>query len=171
MQRLPRDQTTVLTRQEDKARRDLTRLTRSPHRRPAKLIQSILLHGRRDQRRPHRPRSNSIDADPKPDLLVVKTAREGDNSTLRRRIIQKVWSANVGIDGSAINDCVAGFHVLEGIFGDEEVGVDIGVEGLEPLLSVVIALAKGPSCLAVAVHSCTEAWTYSVSSRIPFIMF
>ena len=136
MQRLPGDQTTILTRQKDETGRNLARLTRSPHRRPAKLIQSILLHRRGDERRPHGPRGNGIDADAEFDLLVVEAAGEGDDGALGGGVVEQVGAADVGVYGGAVDDCVAGFHVLEGVFGDVEIGVDVGVEGFEPLFSV-----------------------------------
>lgn len=136
MQRLPGDQTTILTRQKDEARRNLARLAWSSHRGPAELIQSILLHRRRDQRRPHRSGSDGVDADAEFDLLVREAAGEGDDGAFGGGVVEEVGAADVGVHGGAVDDRVAGFEVLEGVFGDVEVGVDVGVEGFEPLFPV-----------------------------------
>lgn len=69
MQALPRDKATILTRQKHETRRDLARLPWPPHRR-TKLILRIMLHRRRDQRRPHRSRTNAVNTDAEFKLLV-----------------------------------------------------------------------------------------------------
>lgn len=150
MQRLPRNQATILTRQKDKASRNLARLSRSPHRGPAKLIHSILLHRRRDQRRPHGSGSDGVDADAELDLLVREAAGEGDDGAFGGGVVEEVRTTDVGVDGGAVDDCVAGFEVLEGVFGDEEVGVDVGVEGLEPLFPVDGFRASNDFCFVVS---------------------
>lgn len=41
---------------------------------------------------------------------------------------KKVRAANVGVDGSIVDDGVSSLHVRKGVLGKEEVGVDVGVE-------------------------------------------
>lgn len=132
MQRLPRDQATILTRQKHEACSDLTRLTWSPHRR-AELILRIILHGRRDQRRPDWARCNSIDADAKRDLLVVEATGKGDDGAFGGGVVEEIGAPNVGIHRGAVDDRVAGLEMLKGVLGDVEGGVDVGIEGLQPL--------------------------------------
>ena len=94
-----------------------------------------MLHCARDQRRPDGPRADTVDADPELELLVGETAGEGDHGALGGGVVEEIRAADVGVDGGAVNDGVAGFHVLEGVFADEEDGVDVDVEGVEPLIS------------------------------------
>ena len=136
MQALPTNHTTILTRQKHKTSRHLTRLARSSHRRSAKLIHGIRFHGAGDQRGPYGARAYGVDADAVGDLLVVETAGEGDDGAFGGGVVEEVGAADVGVYGGAVYDCVAGFHVGEGVFGEVEVGVDVGVEGFEPLVSV-----------------------------------
>lgn len=106
MQRLPCNHTAVLARQEDKAGCDLARLGRSTHRIGAELIYCILLHGRGDQRRPHGPGSNGIDADAERDLLVVEATGKGDDGSLGGGVVQEVRAADIGVYGGVVDDCV-----------------------------------------------------------------
>lgn len=136
MQALPTNQTTILTRQKHKTRSNLTRLSRPPHRRRTKLILCILLHRTRDQWGPYRSRADGIDADAVGDLLVMETAGETYDGTFGGGVVEEVGTADVGVYGGAVYDCVAGGHVCETVFGEVEVGVDVCVEGFEPLVSV-----------------------------------
>lgn len=162
MQALPRDHTTILTRQENKAGRNLRRLRRPPHRR-GELILRILLHRGRDERCPNGSRADGVDTDAKGDLLIVETAGEGDDGAFGGRVVEEVGAADVGVYGGAVDDGVAGFHVREGVFGEEEVGVDVCVEGFEPLFS-----GRGG---LVTAQGMGGRWTYSESSAMPLIMF
>lgn len=137
VQRLAGNQATVLACQKHEAGGNLGRLTGSPHRSPAELIDRILLHRRRDQWGPDRARSDGVDTDTEFDLLVGKAAGEGDDGAFAGGVVEEVGAADVGVDGGAVDDGVTGFHVLESIFGDVEHGVDVGVEGSQPLVSVV----------------------------------
>ncbi len=65
----------------------------------------------------------------------METASEGDDGAFGGSVVEEVGTADVGVYGGAVYDCVAGFHVGEGVFGEVEVGVDVGVEGFEPLVS------------------------------------
>lgn len=136
MQALPTNHTTILTRQKHKTSRHLARLSRPPHWRRAKLIHRITLHRTRDQRCPYRARAHGVNADTEGDLLVVETAGEGDDGAFGGGVVEEVGAADVGVYGGAVYDCVAGFHVREGVFAEVEVGVDVCVEGFEPLVSV-----------------------------------
>lgn len=70
------------------------------------------------------------------DLLVVQAAGEGDDGAFAGGVVEEVGAADVGVHGGAVYDGVTGFHVREGVFGEVEVGVDVGVEGFDPLFSV-----------------------------------
>lgn len=133
MQALPSNHATILTSQKNKARRDLARLRRPPHRRPAELVLRILLHRGGNERRPNGPRADGVDADAEGDLLVVESAGEGDDGAFAGGVVEQVGAADVGVYGGAVDDCVPGFHVGEGVFGEVEVGVDVCIEGFEPL--------------------------------------
>lgn len=134
MQRLPRNQATILTRQEHEACSNLARLAGSPHRR-AELFLCIILHGRRNQRRPNRTGSNSIDADAEGDLLIVEPASEGDDGAFGGGVVEEVRAPNICVYRGAVDDCIARLEMLEGILGDIEGGVNVGVEGFQPLFS------------------------------------
>ena len=129
MQALPRYHTAILTRQKNKARRNLRRLRRTTHGRRAQLILRLFRHGGRDQRRPHGPRADGVDADTVSDLLVVQAAREGYDGAFAGRVVEQIGAADVGVYGGAVDDCVAALHVFEAVFGEVEVGVDVDVEG------------------------------------------
>ena len=136
MQALPSNHTAILTRQENKARRNLRRLCRPSHRRSAQLVLRLFRHGGWDERRPDGAGTDGIDADAVGDLLVVQAAGEGDDGAFGGGEVEEVGAADVGVYGGAVDDGVAGLHVREGVFGDVEVGVDVRVEGFEPLVSV-----------------------------------
>ena len=73
----------------------------------------------------------------------METAGEGDDGAFGGGVVEEVGAADVGVYGGAVYDCVAGFHVGEGVFGEVEVGVDVCVEGFEPLVSVEGVLVRG----------------------------
>lgn len=66
----------------------------------------------------------------------METASEGDDGAFGGGVVEEVRTSDVGVYGGAVYDCVAGFHVGEGVFGEVEVGVDVCIEGFEPLISV-----------------------------------
>lgn len=135
MQCLPRYQTAVLTCQEDEAGSNFRGLTRSAHGSPAELIHGILLHCRGDQWGPYGAGSDGVDADTESNLLVGQATGEGDDGTFGGGVVQKIGATDVGVDGGVVDDGVTRFHVLKSVLGDVEIRVDIGVEGLEPLIS------------------------------------
>ena len=128
MQALPGYHTAVLTRQKNKARRNLRRLRRTTHGRRAQLILCLFRHGGGDQRRPDGPGADGVDADTVSNLLVMQAAREGYNGTFGGCVVEQIGAADVGVYGSAVDDCVAALHVFEAVFGEVEVGVDVDVE-------------------------------------------
>lgn len=137
MQTLPGNHAAVLTRQEDEARPDLRRLRRTAHGR-RELVLGPVVHGRGHQGCPDWPGAHGVDADALADLLVVEAAGEGDDGAFGGGVVEEVRAADVGVDGGVVDDCVAALHMLEGVFGEVVVGVNVGVEGLEPLLSICI---------------------------------
>ena len=135
MQTLPRHETTILTGQKHKTRRDLTRLAGPTHGR-SELIDGILLHRGGDQGRPDRTGTDAVDADAELELLVGESAGEGDDGAFAGCVVEEIGAADVGVYGGAVDDRVAGFQVLEGVFADVEHGVHVCVEGADPLVSV-----------------------------------
>lgn len=141
MQTLARNQATILAGQEDKASSNLRWLPRSTHRRAAELVLSVFLHGRRDKWCPDWAWAHSIHTDAVRYLLVMQTAGEGDDGAFRACVIKEIRATDVGVDGGAVDDRVARFHVCESVFGKVEVGVDVCVEGFEPLIPLLPVLA------------------------------
>lgn len=82
-----------------------------------------------------RARAHSIDADAIADLLVAKSTSEGNDGTFGACVIEQIGPADVWVDRGAGDDGVALLHVWEGVFGEEEEGVDVSVKGLNPLFS------------------------------------
>lgn len=66
----------------------------------------------------------------------MQSTCEGYNGAFGGGVVEQVRASDVCVDRSAVAHGVAALHVLEGILGEVEVGVDVGVEGLQPLLSV-----------------------------------
>lgn len=135
MQTLPGNHAAVLTGQEDEAGRNLRRLGGAAHGR-RELVLGAVVHGRGHERGPDGARAHGVDADALADLLVVEAAGEGDDGAFGGGVVEQVRAADVGVDRGAVEDRVPAFQVLEGVFGEVVVRVDVGVEGLEPLLSV-----------------------------------
>jgi len=104
------------------------------HGRGAKLILCVFLHGAGNERCPDGTGADSVHADTVGDLLVVEPACERDNGAFAGGVVEEVGTADVGVYRGAVDDGVAGLHVREGVFGKVEEGVDVSVEGLEPLL-------------------------------------
>ena len=102
-----------------------------------------MIHRARHQRRPDRARTNSVDADAVADLLIRETASEGDDGAFGGGVVEEVGPADVGVYGGVVDDGAAAGHVWQGVFGEVEVGVDVGVEGGEPLVSGMGTLLVG----------------------------
>lgn len=54
------------------------------------------------------------------DELVGEAAGEGDDGAFCGGVVEEVGAADVGVYGGVVDDCGAGFHVGEGVFGEEE---------------------------------------------------
>jgi hypothetical protein len=156
MNDLPTDLRAVRRSKENKHSRDLTRLSATANGSVEALLR-VLRHGRHDQRRPNRTGSNGVDADALGHPLVAEPVGEGGDGALGARVVEQVWAADVGVHASVVDDGVAFGHVWEGVLGEVEEGcwdflvsfvqvvvvvvvwqawltVDVGVEGLEPLV-------------------------------------
>ena len=92
------------------------------------MILCPVVHGRGNKRGPDGPRADGVDADAFADLLVVESAGEGDDGAFGGGVVEEVGTADVCVYGGAVDDGVAALHVLEGVLGEIEVGVDVGVE-------------------------------------------
>ena len=66
----------------------------------------------------------------------MEAAGEGDDGAFGGGVVEEVGTADVGVYGGAVDDGVAALHMLEGVLGEVEVGVDVCVEGQQPLVSV-----------------------------------
>ena len=85
---------------------------------------------------PYRAWTDGVDTNTFAELLVGETASEGDDSALCGGVVEEVWTADIGVYGSVIDDTVAAVEVGKSVFGEVEIRVDVGVEGTEPLISV-----------------------------------
>jgi hypothetical protein len=133
MQSLPCDRRTIHARQKHKTRCNLARLT-GPANRRSKLFHRILRHCRRYQRRPYRSGSDGIDPDTLGAILIRQASCEGYYGAFGRSVIEKVRAADVGVDGSVIDDGVTALHMGNGILAEVEERMDVGVEGVHPLV-------------------------------------
>ena len=122
--------------QEDEAGCDLGRLGWTTHGCGAELVLRLFRHGRRDQGGPDGSGADGVDTDAVRDLLVVQSASEGHDGAFAGGVVEQVGASDICVDGSAVADGVTALHVLEGVLGEVEIGVDVGVEGLQPLLSI-----------------------------------
>lgn len=93
------------------------------------MILRVRLHRGWDQRRPDRARAHRVAADTFGHQLVRKAASQCDNGAFGGRVVEQIGSANVGVDGGAVDDGVTGVEVRSDVFGEVEVRVDVGVEG------------------------------------------
>lgn len=133
MDRLAADSRAVRGGEEHDAGGDLAGLGGPAHGTRKRLL-GLVVHGGRDERGPDGSRGDGVDADALADELVAEAAREGDDGALGRRVVQQVGAADVGVDAGVVDDGGAPLHVREGVLGQVEEGVDVGVEGVEPLV-------------------------------------
>jgi len=112
---------------------NLARL-QGPANRGCKLLHRIIIHGGGNQRGPDRARRNRVHADSFTAVHIGEAAGEGDDGALSGGIVEQVRATNVGIYTGVIDDGAAGLHVRNRSFAEMEEGVDVGVEGPEPLL-------------------------------------
>ena len=66
----------------------------------------------------------------------MEAAGEGDDGAFGGGVVEEVGTADVCVYGGVVDDGVAALHVLDGVLGEVEVGVDVCVERQEPLVSV-----------------------------------
>ena len=66
----------------------------------------------------------------------MQSAGEGDDGPFGGGVVEQVGAAYVCVDRGTVADGVAALHVLESVLGEVEVGVDVGVKRLQPLVSV-----------------------------------
>lgn len=144
MQRLSTDEATIGARQKDKARSNLAGLADAPHGRRAQAAQLLLGHGADHQGRPDRAWRHRVDADPLADLLLGQSAGEGDDGAFGGGIVEQAWRTHVGVLGGVVDDAVASTQMRQRVLGKMEDGVDVGVEGAEPLLSVSLPSENSP---------------------------
>jgi hypothetical protein len=112
MDRLSTDGAAVVASQEDKARSNLAGLRRPADRR-SELLHRLIVHGRRNERRPHRARRNSIDANALANILVRQTTCEGYDGALGRGVIQQIRASNVCVDRSVVDDRRSLLHMRQ----------------------------------------------------------
>jgi hypothetical protein len=116
MDRLSTDGAAVIARQEDKARSNLAGLRRPANRR-SELLHRLVVHGRRNERRPHRARRNSVNANALANILVRQTTCERDDCALGRSVIQQIRTADIRIDRRVVDDRRPLLHVRQRVLG------------------------------------------------------
>lgn len=121
--------------EEDETCRDLAGLAGPAHG-GCELILCFMVHGGRDERCPNGAGCDSVDTDASADVLVGETTREGHDGALGGCVVEKIGTADVGVDGGVVDDCVALLHVGKAVLGEVEVWVDVDVEGVLPLLPI-----------------------------------
>ncbi len=63
----------------------------------------------------------------------MEATGERDDGAFGGGVVEEIGAPNVGVHRGAVDDCVAGLEMLKGVLGDVESGVDVGIEGLQPL--------------------------------------
>lgn len=79
-------------------------------------------------------RADSVDSDTPVELLVAQGTGESHDGTLGGGVVEQVGTTNVVVDGRACDDGVAARHVRKGVLGEEEEGVNVCGEGVDPLV-------------------------------------
>ncbi len=97
VQGLARYEAAVLTRQEDKAGRNLTWLTRSAHWRGERVL-CLIIHGCCNQWSPDRSGADSVDSNALAADLIRKTPGECYDGPLCGCVVKQIRSTNVGVD-------------------------------------------------------------------------
>ena len=124
----------VFTGEEDNGSGNLTWLSRTAQRSGSELLLVLTLHGRWDERCPDGSRGNSVDANAVSGLLIAQATGEGDDCALGGGVVEKVGTTDIGVDAGVVDDGAAALHVWQRVLGKVEVGVNVGVEGVEPLV-------------------------------------
>ena len=135
MQTLSTDKGTVRAGQKDEASSDLRWLSRTSHRR-CELVLLLSVHSSWDEWGPDRAGADTVDTDTVFNLLVGERARKGYDGALGGRVIEEIGAADVGVYRGAGDNGVTALHLREHVFGQVEEGVDVGVEGINPLFPV-----------------------------------
>jgi hypothetical protein len=130
---LTSNRSTIRTSQKDKASGNLRGLRRTTNRR-GKLLLSLLVHGSRDQGRPHWTRSDGVDTNATTDILVRQTAGKTDDGALCGCVVEQIRTTNVSIDAGVVDDGVTLVHMRQSVFGQVKEGVDVCLESKLPLL-------------------------------------
>lgn len=83
-----------------------------------------------------RSRAHAVNSNSIPNLLIGQSPGKCNDRTLGRCVIQQVRTANIGIDGSAVDDGRTVLQVRNSILRQPEKGVDVGIKGVFPLSSI-----------------------------------
>ena len=102
-----------------------------------------MIHSRRDEWCPDWTGAHSVDTDTLAlHNLVAETSSEGYDSSLSGGVIKKIWAANVCVYGGIVDDSTSPRHMWNGVLGEEEVGMNVGVKGVEPLFPKDISFGE-----------------------------
>ena len=110
MQRLSAQLARVRARKEDKACCDLRWLSWPTHWACERLL-CAFVHSRWDEWCPDWTWRHRVYADAFVHELIRQATSEADDGTLRAGVVQQIRSADVGVDGCVVDDCVALLHV------------------------------------------------------------
>lgn len=116
---------------------------RLTHRASERLLR-LIIHGSWNQRRPNRTWAHTVHPDPVLNLLVRETASESYNCSLSGGVVKQVGTTDVVVHRSACDDRVAALHLWEHVFGEEKEGVDVGIEGFDPLFPLFSSALPSP---------------------------
>jgi hypothetical protein len=130
---LPTNLTAVCASQENDHRCDLTGLSTTTNGSAESLLR-LFSHGRNDQRCPDGTWSNCVDTNALAHPLVAETVCESGDGTLGARVVEQVWTADVGVDTGVVDDGVALGHMRKSVFRE--------VEESYAKLSVLITIAE-----------------------------
>lgn len=86
--------------------------------------------------------ANTVDSYAFTDLLVGQTSGKRYNSSLGRRIVKEIRSTNVMVNRRAVDYSRAPFHVREGVLGEIEEWMDVGIERILPLIPVGLSASS-----------------------------
>ncbi len=127
------DERAVLGAQEDETGSNLDWLTWTSHWR-GELLLCRGWHGSRDERSPDWSWSNGVDTDATRQLLIGESTRECHDCPLSAGVVKEIWTADVVVDAGVDDDGIAASHGWEDVLGEEEERMDVGVEGVQPLV-------------------------------------
>jgi hypothetical protein len=93
---------------------------------------SIIVHSSGNKGSPNRSRADCVDTDILAEEDVGKTTSERDNGTLGGGVVEK--DQIIRIDGGVVDDSITTLHLRSEVLGQEPERVNVGVEGLDPVL-------------------------------------